>query len=619
MSWVPLTVAIVFSAMFAVMEWRRRDTRHRAARVVSIIIAATSLALLGLPRAETNPAPRLGASAVLWTPGGVSSSAIPQATHAFALPGVAPLPAGAISIPDVAYLRRHYPEISSIHIVSEGVEPFESDGLRDVAVTFERSIGSTRPQINLIEVPLRLHVGEPARLRGFVDGLPAESQATLHLHAPDGTATQTSIKPDAEGRALFDLRPAAVHAEGRFTWRLQLTRQDAQQELLASEIVGIPVVSPTLPRVLILEQSPQVESAHLRRWLGELGAAFTSRTAVSEERYRFTSAGDAPKEFTTVDTTLLTQFDVVVAELRALASLAPSEQDAIRAAVEERGLGLLVSPAGEKALVDARGLAPWKLNALVEEPTSSGVQSRSARVQWRGLDAPPEEPIEIENLELVADPAHAALVSDLQGRTIVAATSRRRGHLGITLARATWRWRLADRPELFASYWSFLFNRFARREEQPRGWTISDPQRFPIIVDQPLELSFSAGRDAAAPARVTSRTESAVLPLAADVDEPTRWRSTYWPREPGWHRVEASSGEHLDFYVDGRDAWNGLRAARRRAVTERLAVLKEERPAAADRRTTEQAVEPHRAAAAFLFALFLISSSYLALERRRAI
>ena len=69
------------------------------------------------------------------------------------------------------------------------------------------------------------------------------------------------------------------------------------------------------------------------------------------------------------------------------------------------------------------------------------------------------------------------------------------------------------------------------------------------------------------------------IPLRQDADEPTRWSTTFWPREPGWHTIGAGAAA-TRAWIAPADRWTGWRlAARQEATAARVSAP----PAAAER------------------------------------
>jgi hypothetical protein len=233
------------------------------------------------------------------------------------------------------------------------------------------------------------------------------------------------------------------------------------------------------------------------------------------------------------------------------------------------------------------------------------------------LSAPLEEAIPIDGINVELQRGDTELVRDTQGRSIVVSARRGRGEVAVTLARDTWRWQLAGKGEAFAGYWSHLLSHLARRDSSD-SWRIANHETAPLFVNQPVELRYSTAAATVVPAEVASQhaRDRAVLPLAQDLDDSTTWRSTFWPRHPGWHRVSAAGGAHLDFFVHEAEEWASLAPARQRQATELYVALARPREAA-PLSSSMQGGDVAGAMPVTLFALFFLSSSYLWLERRR--
>jgi hypothetical protein len=507
-------------------------------------------------------------------------------------------------IPDVAFLRRHFPQINRLRILGDGLEPFELEHLRGVEVAYERNGSSaTVSTIAALAAPREVSLGQAIEIRGRVQGLRADESVRVSIEAPDGSETNAIVH--ASGDTTFALTPASPAAEGRFVWQVKLLRDDDERAVLAEERLGIAVRGPRLPRVLVLESSPNLETAHLQRWYAEHGGVLNARTLVGEGRYRFAAA-----EFPQVDAALLGGFDVVIADARALAALQPEENAALAAAVAEEGLGVLILPRGERSLPNE--YSAWKIAPGAAEIES---ERRSARLVWRGLAEPIETPVAIENAAIEVDTSRAALVTDSRGATMVDAIGRGRGQIALSLVRDTWQWRLQNQPAAFARYWSFVLGRLTKRQAA-EGWRVANAPGAPLIVNQPVELEYSAAEGVPRPGEVRAAgdAQAATVPLAQDLAEPQRWRTTFWPREAGWHHVIApDSGIRLDFFVHDADEWTSVRAENRRVATERFAALTKESPRVLSDGATRRVTT---AGAWACFAVFLLSSSYLWFERR---
>jgi hypothetical protein len=266
------------AAIFAWLEWRRPDQRNRAARTVAACLATSALVLIGYFRFDPVEQTRKSdTEAVLFTQGATFPLAA-EMSHGlrFALPRSGLTTPDVVMIPDVAYLRRHHPEIRHVRLEGAGLEPFELEALEGVRV----SIGDrpSAPSITFLHVPRQVALGAPVEVQGRLNGPNAGERIEISLESPDGTNTTTSVAGDGNAGAPFKLTAASPAAEGRFVWRLKMSRGGGENaQLVAQERIGISVVKPALPRVLALDGAPALRqricSAGLRKWAAASGRA----------------------------------------------------------------------------------------------------------------------------------------------------------------------------------------------------------------------------------------------------------------------------------------------------------------------------------------------------------
>ena len=631
--------AVIAAGILILEEWRRPDRRRLPWRIVAALLAVLGLALLGLRpawRARRSSPDGAGTEASLYTPGGRALPAATGLRFALPLPGTA-APPDAVVLPDVAALRRNFPQAGTLHVYGDGLEPFDLAALRGLRVRFHSPAPPAQPAITFVRCPRELPLGAPLELQGRVDGLPPGETASLTLASPDGSTTETATAPAGrDGSAAFTIRAPAPPTVGRFEWRLRLTRSGSPGDPL-----GVAVVRPTLPRVLVLETTPRFDTSALRRWFEQAGGTLAARTQVGKDLYRFfgpaAGNGNAPGEFAAIDGPLLAGYDLVLADGRSLLALKDAERTALGAAVANDGLGVLtladdaVLPAAgaavpEAAKSPAAALLPWTLRPVNGDPTGDEPAAenadRSVRLRWRGMPLPMNAPAEAVPWEITLPPTQTPLIRDDQGRAVAAAAPQGRGQLALTLVRETGRWNRTANPAAFAAYWSHLFSRLARRDETGGHWSLADGEAAPVRVDEPVELVWQGASAVSFPPAVVTDAAgtSATLPCIQDATEPGRWRVTFWPRRPGWHQVSTGVRQGttmpFDFYVAAPGDWPALAAARRRMATARFAAASGD--AAGTAAVPVTAAEPVPIAAGWWFGLFLLGAGGLWVERRLA-
>ena len=543
----------------------------RALRFTPSAIALLSLAMLGwesLHPMSDQPPPT--SDVTLWTAGGLRiDGPTPNAGIHVALPDATILPKDAIRVPDVAYLRRAFPALRRLTIEGDGIDDRDAAVLRGVAVVWQRpAVGSLpAPELASVSAPRVITVGQRLQIQGRIRGVRSGEELTLILEGPDGSK-RTMIQPAAtvgDLTFLISAESAAV-APGTFEWKLRL---GPKGEPL---VFGAVVTPPHHPRVLILQSSPTVEGGRLQRWLAELGAPVLTRTRVSADHFRFTSANGPANEFGRLDSAVLAQFDVVIACDSALTELHETERTELETAIRDTGTGLLVIGDSDGKSPGAT-FTPWQLQGIAGADETEG--RRISRVRLRdGTEL--GEPAAVFPAEFVALHSARRLATDPQNRTLVAAFPRGRGWLARSLVTDTWHWLQSGHPELFATFWSHVLSSVARSKTREGQWTL-DHDSGPIFDRDLLKLSWSCASDSALPrAQVRSFGDANDPPipveLIRDATESTRARVVFYPTRPGWHEARIlPNGPAFAFHVKSRNTLSELRGERRRDATARLA------------------------------------------------
>lgn len=637
-SWAIGVIGVALASVLCWQEWRRADSRHLWLRLIATIGAVAALTMLGL-RPARRQAPGAESDhpgeALVWTGGSVPASlesARPTldrvpAEHRFTLPsGNVPPGEHANPIPDLAYLRRHFPDLTGIDLIGQGLLPAELDALRGCTVTFQPTENVPPvPAITFINYPNQLELGAPLWVQGSLKGARLDLLPHVSLLGPDGSVTEAAVRLDGTGKQLlFDVKGPALAAKGRFVWRLRVTATGAQGREPAGDAFGVSVVEPALPRLLVLEDSPHPDSASVRRWMERLGGKITIRTRVGAGRYRFTSAPGAPGEFTALDEPMLAAFDLVVVDAGALASLTAVERSSLEHSVAG-GLGVLATGLAPNPPPAADGppsnfFLSGKVVPLQPAGEASDTPNRLVRPQWAGQSrvsdiAIPAEPFEIQ----LPEGETGKLMVDGQGHVVTASARRGRGQIALSLLGDTWRWNLQSDEAAFADYWSFLFSTLARAQGATGvgRWSLRDGGE-PVFVDEPVELTWTGKAPPATPAVVTyggNFHSSAELALAQEPQGGPTWAATFWPREAGWHQVVLpGTGASLSFFVNG-DGWRPLREASRQAATQRFAAFSQgpRQETRVSHKAPGEEVVP--ISPGWFFAVFLASAGLLWAER----
>lgn len=572
----PLAFGFVAGSVgLLILEWKRSDRRNLLLRSVATVCATGALGML-MDRLPRQNLPSKGASeAVLWTPGSIDPAAVPPVALVFALPGAPPnAPARAIQIPDVGTLRRRYPNVRTLHLCGDGLAADELPALAGLHVLSHPPVPleGANSAVVFLSCPRVITLGETLRVSGRMAGLPSGGVLSISLEGPDGRKTEVQVGPaDTRGGSSFDLHAGSPPAAGRYQWHLRAGNTD--------ELIGVSVVPPRLPRVLVLEAAPRFDSASLRRWYAAAGGTMVIRTQTGKDLFRYAGSRESVQPFGAVDPALLKGFDLVFADWQAVAALNEPEAAALAAAIREAGLGLLVQvdDAVQPAAVSstptaARPLLPW---TLVAAPAVASPEPRQARLRWNGQTAVSEIPLPIGSFNVNLAPDERPLVDDRQGQPLVTSTYAGRGQLALSLVNDTSRLLRENESAVFAAYWSFLFTRLSRPHTDGAGrWALDAGERGPVFVNHPLALRWSGPvnkRPETVRVSQLPSGETTSLAMAQNASSLGTWHGTFWPRAAGWYRVAtAETDGTLDFYVHPTMAWPEWQAVARHYATARF-------------------------------------------------
>lgn len=558
-----LGVLVALSTIAAGWIRERRASHGATWRRAAILIAASAMfVLIVQPRIKRSVDLR---TALVLTPGATRQVAedngftIDSSVLSVALPGVEPWSTSTDSAPDLAtYLRRH-PEVDHLRVLGAGLEPWD---LVELSPSVDGTgLVSPEPGVAVVSWRRRLRLGEWLRVTGHLVGL-TRGTATLRLEGPGESSTNVELSAaEGEGPVPFTLQ-LQPPGSGRFLYRLSVTGATGIAD--SSEVVDVHVVEADLPAILWLEDAPNFETQHFKRWLADEGGELAIRTRISRDRYHLEFHNLETLALSGLDPDLLRRFDLLIAEQRAWVRLSPAEQAVIEQACRETGLGVLVRLGPDGIAEDDSG---WPLGF-----SGSRIPDvDQLLVQPAGEIGAQVSPVETAPFELALAPSMTPLFTDRVGRVLAIGRPLGRGSVGVTLLRQTFSWVLEGFPETQRRYWRRLIEALARPEDSS-AWQIAPG---PVFVDEPLELALRRSTEIEAiPEASFGRIDEsqAAIAMRQDPVVPSHWTAQVWPSSAGWHGLEAD-GVDLEFYVAEDELWPSLRQQRRRAAT-RLAALR---------------------------------------------
>lgn len=603
-----VAVAVLLFAGLAWLTFRRANSRRRAPRLIANFTAVLSLLAMALqPQWLT---PFQPSTAILITPGADprtwqnlpdSIKSLPLAFSLDETQNWKSINSKIQIVPDAAYVKRHYPEIEKLHVVGHGLADYDWEMLDSVRV--EAHWAPLPLGIKHAQRPRELALGQTLQIQGIVSGLHGEENR-LYLSDPGGEVD--SVKIAYAGEANFALH-ALPREAGKYLYALTLKSKEGKTQF--EEKLDVVVVAPEPLKILKLENQPSFETKYFKIFLSKYRNKLVIRSKISRERYRFEYFNHPKINLTQISAALLRGFDLAIIDGRTLQELSGAERQALRAAVEQEGLGVLIIPDNSVFENEHRTFSSREFFLGFRFERFAELDERLVKPNWPGAAANtaiPAEPFVIKN-----NFGMKPLIKDEMERTLAAALQRGRGHTGLSLARDTYRWALEGNSTCHAAYWSYLLSELAKKMRQRDRWLL--PSAKPAFVDQPVQLALVTATANPVGIVASDANQPDSLFLRQDAVDPQRWFGTFWPRQSGWHQVSRAGGEPQWFYVYDKTNWTAWQAAQKVAATQRRVWQDKALETNMESRThpSAKAVPP-----IWFFILFLLSCAYLWMERK---
>lgn len=365
----------------------------------------------------------------------------------------------------------------------------------------------------------------------------------VQLMDPSRSVIATSAL-NAEGAAVVeaDSLPLGEHV-------LDLVVFDAQSDLVVSrEPVAVSVRRPLLARIVVVQSAPSFDGRYLVRWLERSGASVALRYQVSEDRYlkRFINRDATSLE--TLSTSLLSETDLVIADVRAVAQMSDAERD--RLFDESPGHGVLLSVNDEEDIRALSLLFPGLVDRVGDNTVDYRVQR--AGVSDAVVHTRADVRLDSDQIEL--------LVAALDGAPVVVSLTER-PHIALSLLSDSYHLHSSGNADRYSRFWSALVRRVARTAPVDSLLVDND---MPIAGHR-LRLCTTQTTD---PVLSVVESDGSGLKIATreDLLTPGLRCGWYWPRSAGWLSIEGAD-QALRRYVYPESARQGVRAHAARVAT----------------------------------------------------
>lgn len=523
----------------AVGSWRARRHGWRDSRLWLQPVAGALLAAALQPPSL----PVDVATLTVLTPGATAAQQrkLPWRTQQVALPGVVatgqaePVPnQGPDQVPDLATALRRHPDSRRLRVIGNGLPARDQDAAAGLALQFD---AAPEAGIVAVEAPEHARVGTQIQIRGRA----AAPALRVALHDPSGAQVDVSAV-DGEGR----FRVSAI-ARAAGPVRFELRAVDAADALLDHAAVPLLIEPGEQLAVQYLAGTPDADAKYWRRWAQDAGLLVSYRTWLSDGVALSTDS--APVGLDPLTLTLLAASDLLVIDERAWATLAANEKTALLAAVDG-GLGVLLKLTGPLAPeVAAEWAALGIATTPLEAPAAVTLDQRLAMRERAGFTAGP--------VAIDSTPALTALLRADDGQLLAAWTARGAGRIALWTLLDSYRLVLAGDAGRYGALWSDVIAQISR----PVPPSARGPQ---LPRDSWIGERLSiCGLGAAAGLQAPDGTVQTLLVEDSGC-------AAAWPGAAGWHQLQ-SGGMTTALYVRAADDAAGLRAARDREATQRLA------------------------------------------------
>jgi hypothetical protein len=587
------SLLVILALGLLVAAWRRPDRRRLVLRLLASLAAPLALWLTARPPQRQLPAAQ--AEAIVLTPG-YQPDTLRQLLRR--LGAGTPVwsyhttpPAHAQPLGSLLALAEQRPALRRLHLLGQGLPTAELPALGGLAVV--RHAGPVFAGFRAGGWPQQLSLGQRFEVEGTVTTPASGGPAWVSLWAEG--AGRDSVRL-ATGSGAFRLSyPPKVAGLARYKVQLRRASQPTITEPLPLQISTTP-----LPPVLLLAAVPGFEFKFLKNTLAAVGRAVALRTTVSRGLVQTEFLNQPAQPLDHLTPSLLARYAVVVADAATLATLPGTESQALRAAVQQGRLGLVV-------LADATALpaaTPARAAFAVQPLPVAGAVAQPLR--W------PDAPATVRALlpaRLRPGAALRPLITG-PGAALVAAGQRYGlGSVVVSVVPETFRWALQGQAAAYASFWSQLLTAATPPPGPAATWQVLDRWPHP---HQPLTLRLAGARPATLPTVQPLAGGAAVsLALAQDTRLPEWSAASYWPAGAGWHRVQGPGRTTHHFYVYDSAAWHGP-------------ALQADEQALAARATGAgtKALAPATATvsqpwpAGWFFGLFLLAAGFLWLEEK---
>jgi hypothetical protein len=380
----------------------------------------------------------------------------------------------------------------------------------------------------------RLYSGQPLIVQGrFINDNPGGITIRLNgfgnsldsVNCPSGKEQSFTLQtiPKQTGKSVYQI----VVSQGK--------------NLLETEPLPVAVQPQSVLNMLILSSYPDFENKFLDRWLKENRMTVARRTRISRDRSEKTFINRSPVEFNRLNDSLLQQFDWMMCDASAFASLSDAEQISIRRQVNENGMGLMIrvdTVLKKKTFFDLAfpchhfsSKANEQLRLIIPDSSRSIAYSENK-----------------DGIEIRFQPGTQPLINDNEGRVRVSSQLYGNGKIACTTLANTFEWSLGGKELDYGWFWTYLIQKTAKHKTDYLQAWVEEP--FPV-KDRPVHIVLDAANvDPPHP-----KMGATPFYLRQQKNLPSLWNGIYWPKQSGWQPALHAGNRFVEWYVFEAKDW----------------------------------------------------------------
>ena len=493
---------------------------------------------------------------------------------------------GAVTIDHLLQLKRK--GVNAIHLFGEGLETEELSLLNDFPIVFHPT--TQYPGINAISWNKQVVSGEPLRVQGTWFNTTSSLQKIVlmgfnspfdSLIIPPNTSQvfRLSTIPKNTGKAIFSIDVLSG------------------KDTIAREPLPVEVIRPLPLSVLVLASSPDFENKFLKNWLAGHAYKVAIRTAISRNKYSKEFVNLAALPVTSFQSTTINQFDVVIADAKALKKMSPAETGVLQNSIDQKGVGLIIKA---DSSLPTNGFYNRNFGLIsIKDPESKALLIHAADTGFRF------KPLQADGiLYLRSTTSNQPVFYDQQNHPLVSEALFGSGKILIQPVANTYQWVLSGNKQDYEKFWSTLLSAAAKQKEVKEFWYAAES--LPV-TDKPVSIQLMHATDTMPVAQVG--TDKVYLQQNATL--PYKWNGTYWPRNAGWQTFIATDGNVVNWYVFDKNNYRNLQSIQKVNITQQN--IKGIYNA---RNTTQAASQRVPISLIWFFFLFVLSAGFLWVEKK---